>query len=443
MTPLRKCLAPVLSLVALQAKAADRPNIVLILADDLGYADVSFTGGTNIPTPNIDRLAARGVRFTQGYVSHPFCSPTRAGLLTGRYQQRFGHEYNPRYDPKDDRSGLPTTERTLADVLAQAGYVTGAVGKWHLGATARFHPNARGFAEYFGFIGGSHNYFSGLPGTGQYTIPLLRNREPVDEREYLTEAFAREAVAFIRRHRSEPFFLYLPFNAPHGPFQAPPRKYLDRFAEAAGEQRRTYDAMVSALDDAVGRVLDALREARLDTRTLVFFLSDNGGRREAVVSSNGVLRGYKEELFEGGIRVPFVAAWPDTLAAGAYEQPVISLDVWATAVSAAAARSPSDRKVDGVDLLPYLLGRKTGPPHERLFWRTGGGLAYAVRQGDYKAVKEKGSEKPALFDLARDPAETRDLAAEKPDVLRELLRAYEAWNAELIPPVFPSGETSR
>jgi arylsulfatase A-like enzyme len=427
-------------LLALPAEAAERPNVVIILADDLGYADVGFTGGTNIPTPNIDRLAAGGIRFTQGYVTHPFCSPTRAGLLTGRYQQRFGHEYNPRYDPKDDQSGLPTTERTLADVLGQAGYATGAVGKWHLGATARFHPNARGFAEYFGFIGGSHNYFSGLPGSGQYTIPLSRNREAVDEREYLTEAFAREAIAFILRHRSEPFFLYLAFNAPHGPFQAPPRRYLDRFAGVADEHRRTYYAMVGALDDAVGRVLTALREAKLETRTLVFFLSDNGGRREAVVSSNGILRGYKEELFEGGIRVPFVASWPGTLAAAAYEQPVISLDVWATTVSAAGATPAGDRRIDGVDLLPYVLGRKSGSPHERLFWRTGGGLAYAVRQGDYKLVKEKASEKPALFDLARDPGEARDLAAAKPDLLRKLRRAYEAWNAELVAPAFPSGD---
>jgi arylsulfatase A-like enzyme len=430
------------SLAAAATQAAERPNVVIILADDLGYADVGFTGGTEIPTPNIDRLAAGGVRFTQGYVSHPFCSPTRAGLLTGRYQQRFGHEHNPRYDPNDDKSGLPTSERTLADVLSRAGYPTGAVGKWHLGATARFHPNARGFAEYFGFIGGSHNYFSGLPGSGQYTIPLSRNGQPVDEPEYLTEAFAREAVAFILRHRGGPFFLYLAFNAPHGPFQAPPRKYLDRFPALPEGQRRTYAAMVSALDDGVGRVLAALRETNLETRTLVFFLSDNGGRREAVVSSNGTLRGYKEEVFEGGIRVPFVASWPDTLAAGVYERPVIALDLWATTVSVAGATPPADRTIDGVDLLPYVLGRQKGSPHERLFWRTGGGLTYAIRHGDWKLVKEKGSERPMLFDLARDPGETRDLAAHRPDLLQRLRRAYEAWNAELVPPAF-TGEPSR
>jgi arylsulfatase A-like enzyme len=443
---LGRALTLVSCLQAIDASAGDRPNIVLILADDLGYADVAFNGAKDIPTPHIDRLAAGGVRFSQAYVSHPFCSPSRAGLLTGRYQQRFGHENNPKYDPRDERSGLPPGEVTLADVLRRAGYRTGAVGKWHLGAVPRFHPNARGFVEFFGFIGGSHNYLPGLPGSGQYVIPLDRNGAAVDEREYLTEAFAREAVAFIERHRGDPFFLYLPFNAPHGPFQAPPKTYLDRFAGVADEHRRIYYAMVSALDDAVGRVLAALRHTGREDDTIVFFLSDNGGRREAVVSSNGPLRGYKEQLFEGGIRVPFVMRWPRwpaTLAAGRlYDRPVIALDVFATAASAARARPAADRKTDGVDLLPYLLGRKKGPPHERLFWRTGGGTTYAVRQGDYKLVKETG-QGVMLFDLARDPGETHDLAAKRPAIVRQLDQAYRAWNAELIPPSFPDARADR
>jgi arylsulfatase A-like enzyme len=329
-------------------------------------------------------------------------------------------------------------------VLRGAGYATGAVGKWHLGATPRFHPNLRGFVEYFGFIGGSHNYLPGLPGSGQYIIPLVRNGEALDEREYLTEAFAREAVAFIERHRGEPFFLYLPFNAPHGPFQAPPGRYLDRFAGVAEEHRRIYYAMVSALDDAVGRVLATLKETGLEGNTIVFFLSDNGGRREAVVSSNGPLRGYKEQLFEGGIRVPFLMSWPGTLATGqVYGQPVIALDLFATSAAAAHARLPPDRRIDGVDLLPYVLGRKEGVPHERLFWRTGGGQAWAVRQGDYKLVKETGGDKPMLFHLAKDPGEERDLSSRKPAIVRRLSRAYRAWNAEMIAPVFANGEAGR
>lgn len=440
----RLALAWWLSFLAVDGMARDRPNIVLIVADDLGYADVGFNGAKDIPTPHIDRLAAGGVRFSQGYVSHPFCSPSRAGLLTGRYQQRFGHEYNPKYDPHDEKSGLPTNQVTLADVLRQAGYVTGAVGKWHLGAVPRFHPNVRGFDEYFGFIGGSHNYRPGLPGSGQYVIPLVRNGDALDERDYLTDAFAREASSFIERHRDKPFFLYLPFNAPHGPFQAPPSRYLDRFAGVADERRRIYYAMVSALDDAVGRVLATLRDTGREGSTIVFFLSDNGGRREAVASSNGALRGYKEQLFEGGIRVPFLMRWPGTLAGGqVYQEPVIALDVFATAAAVSGARPPTDRKLDGIDLLPHLLGRKKGLPHGRLFWRTGGGQAYAVRQGDYKLVQEKDTKHPLLFDLARDPGETRDRAAQKPAIVRELSRAYDAWNSEMIAPVFRGDEARR
>jgi arylsulfatase A-like enzyme len=295
-----------------------------------------------------------------------------------------------------------------------------------------------------GFIGGSHNYLPGLPGTGQYVIPLVRNADALDEREYLTDAFAREASRFIERHRDKPFFLYLPFNAPHGPFQAPPSRYLDRFASVADERRRIYYAMVSALDDAVGRVLATLRDTGREGSTIVFFLSDNGGRREAVVSSNGALRGYKEQLFEGGIRVPFLMRWPGTLAGGqVYPEPVIALDVFATAAAAGGARPPTDRKLDGIDLLPHLLGRKKGLPHDRLFWRTGGGQAYAVRHGDYKLVQEKGTTHPLLFDLARDPGETRDQAAQKPAIVRELSRAYDAWNSEMIAPVFRDDEARR
>src|SRR5688572_28668874 len=255
------------------AAAADRnPNIIVIVADDLGYGDIGVHGCTDIPTPHIDSLAAGGVRCTQAYNSAPQCSPTRAGLLTGRYQQRFGHEHNRSYPD----SALPLTEKTLADRLKAAGYATGLVGKWHLGSSAEHHPMSRGFDDFFGFLGGA-NPFLPRKDTGGTVPRIFRNREPANEAEYLTDAFAREAAAFVERHRSEPFFLYLAFNAPHLPLEAPP-KYLDRFKSTIpDEPRRTCAAMISAMDDAVGVLLAKLDSTKLADDTLIFFLSDNGG----------------------------------------------------------------------------------------------------------------------------------------------------------------------
>jgi arylsulfatase A-like enzyme len=414
---------------------ARRPNIVVILADDLGYADVGFNGCPDIPTPNIDTLARQGVRCSSGYVSHPFCSPTRAGLLTGRYQQRFGHENNPTYDPTDLSLGLPTDQTTLAQVLRASGYVTGAIGKWHLGAAPRFHPNRRGFDEYFGFLGGGHIYLPGEPGSREYQSPILRNNDPVDEREYLTDAFSREAVRFIERHARRPFFLYLAYNAVHTPLQALP-KYRDRFPGIADNRRRTYAAMQGALDDGVGRVLEALRDQKLDRDTLVFFLSDNGGPPTANGARNDPLRGTKGQVYEGGIHVPFVVRWRGTLPEGAVlDAPVISLDIFPTAVAAAGGALPAGLKLDGVNILPALAGDTEAPPHERLFWREGGGAAFAVREGRFKLVRQ-GSEGPQLFDLAADPTEANDLAGARPDVVDRLEAARKAWNAELIAPLW-------
>src|SRR3954452_25067425 len=248
-----------------------RPNILVILADDMGYADIGVNGCKDIPTPNIDSLASNGVRCANGYVSHPYCSPTRAGLMTGRYQQRFGHEFNP--GPPTDRTpdvGLPLTETTMAARLKAAGYRTGLVGKWHLGhADDKFHPLNRGFDEFFGFLGGSHSYLRS--GTGPTAI--FRGREEVQEKAYLTDAFAREGVAFIDRHAKEPFFLYWAFNAVHGPMEAA-GKYLERFPGIKDPNRRTYAAMTAALDDGIGRGLAKLRELGIEGDTLIFFISD-------------------------------------------------------------------------------------------------------------------------------------------------------------------------
>ncbi len=411
-----------------------RPNVIVILADDLGYADVGFNGCRDIPTPNIDSLAKHGVRCTNGYVSHPFCSPTRAGLLTGRYQHRFGHENNPAWLPEDPNVGLPLDQVTLPQVLQKAGYVTGAIGKWHLGAEPRFHPNARGFTEYFGFLGGGHIYIPGGKGGVEYTIPLMRNREPVEQKEYMTDELSREAADFVVRHKGEPFFLYAAYNAVHTPLQAP-EKYLARFVNIADERRRTYAAMTSAMDDGVGRVLAALRESGIEKDTMVWFFSDNGGPAPAVApTDNTPLRGHKGAVFEGGIRVPFAVQWRGHLREGAvFDDAVISLDVFATTAALAGAQTPADRKMDSVNILPHLLGEVKTPPHDWLHWRTGGGVAWAVRDGNYKLVKAADGQ-PELFDLKSDVSEKNNLAAQMPEIVEKLTKGHEAWNSELIAP---------
>jgi arylsulfatase A-like enzyme len=413
-----------------------KPNLVLIVADDLGYADLGFQGARDIPTPHLDRLARSGVRFTNGFVSHPFCSPTRAGLMTGRYQQRFGYENNPVYDPADTISGVPLEETTLPQVLKTAGYVTGHIGKWHLGAHPRFHPMKRGFDEMFGFLGGGHDYFQqqmeGNP--REYLIPHQRDGRPVAESEYLTDALGREGAAFVRRHRDRPYFLYLAFNAPHTPQQAS-EKYLERFSSIGDERRRKYAAMVNAMDDAAGRVLDAIRETGHESNTLVVFLSDNGGPVTVNGSSNGPLRGAKGQVYEGGIRVPFTVTWPALLAGGkTYSNPVISLDILPTFAAAAGAKLPA-QALDGVDLLPYVLGMRREAPHERLYWRMGGGTSWAVREGRFKLVKQNEGE-PALYDVENDIGESRDVGASNAGVRNRLLAAYGSWNRELKPPLF-------
>ena len=415
------------------ADAARRPNVVVIVADDLGNADVGFQGGRDVPTPRLDALAASGVRCTAGYVSGPYCSPTRAGLLTGRYQQRFVHEFNPGPPTGANvRVGLPLTERTLADVLRAAGYRTALVGKWHLGHGPEFVPQRRGFEEHFGFLGGSHPY-DPAGGAEEGPNAIRRGDAPVDEREYLTRAFAREAVSFIERSGDEPFFLCLAFNAVHAPLQAP-EEVVERFASIAGARRRTYAAMLAELDDAVGRVLDALDAGGVADDTLVCFISDNGGP-PGNGSDNGRLRGHKSSTWEGGIRVPFVVRWPGRLPASAvYDHPVIQLDLFPTIVAAAGVGVPAGTALDGVDLLPHLAGRTTDPPHDRLYWRFG--AQRAIRAGDWKLVKGVGVEAPILVNLAEDPSESTDLSAAHPDKRRELEEAWKRWNEGLVEPLW-------
>ncbi|MGI9456157.1 MAG: sulfatase-like hydrolase/transferase [Aeoliella sp.] len=437
------CLLALLVLAAAPA-AAEVPNIVLIIADDLGYADVGFNGCTDIPTPNIDRMAAEGVRCTNAYVTHPFCSPSRAGLLTGRYQQRFGHENNPTFLPNNDQVGLPADQVTIADVLSSAGYVSSMVGKWHQGAGEPFHPLNRGFTHMYGFLGGGHMYFpKQLTVTNptvhrdQYRTKLLRDRERVEETEYLTDAFSREGAAFIDRYHRKPFFLYLSYNAPHTPLQAT-EKYLKRFEPIEDEKRQVYAAMVSAVDDGVGRVLDTLQKHALNENTLVIFLSDNGGPFRVNGSQNTPLRDGKGTVFEGGIRVPFAFRWTGKLPAGEdYDQPISALDIFATAAALANATVPESHQLDGVNLMPQLLGRTKTPPHEVLYWRRGGGESYAVRQGDQK-LTEQIRGKVQVYDLASDIGEKRNLAASDAESLAELTVLKDAWDAQLVEPKWQS-----
>jgi arylsulfatase A-like enzyme len=407
------------------------PNVIVIVSDDQGYADVGFHGCGDIPTPNLDSLAASGMRFTDGYVSCPVCSPTRAGLITGRYQQRFGHEFNTGPPPGSlqEHVGLPLSEITLANLMKGAGYVTGAVGKWHLGMRPKYHPQRRGFDEFFGFQHGGHSYLKLEP--DDYN-PIQRGTEPVSETEYLTDAFSREAVAFIERHHNEPFFLYLTYNAVHTPLQAT-EKYLIRFPDIEDERRRTYAAMLSAMDDGIGAVLEALRKRGLIEDTLIFFFSDNGGPT-ANGSRNTPLRGTKGTMYEGGIRVPFVMHWPRRVAAGTvYEQPVIALDVLPTFVAAAGGELPGDRPIDGVDLLPYVTGKKQGAPHDTLCWRSGD--RYAVRSANWKLVKPRagGAE---LYDLSKDIGEKNNVADQEPETLARLNNILAAWEKDMVAPAW-------
>lgn len=419
------------------APATARPNILILLADDLGYADLGIQGSKDIPTPHIDSLAHHGVRCSEGYVSSPMCSPSRAGLITGRSQSRFGHEVNwePDWpaDPNDPR-GLPLTEKTFGDHLKAAGYHTGVVGKWHLGEAPPYHPNRRGFDEFFGFIGGGHNYFCGVyrdtPPQNYYNSPLERNGVPQPVTPgYVTTVLGDEAASFIHRNQQMPWLLYTAFNAPHTPLQATP-ELLERVKHITDEPRRTYAAMIVGMDDAVGKILKQLREDGLEERTLIFFLSDNGGTTEEDTSSNKPLRGRKGMMWEGGIRVPFLTQWKGVLPAGkTYDRPVSSLDILSTALAAAGTPGLGGQPLDGVDLVPFLTGKKSGDPHEMLFWRMTERDIRAVRDGSHKLVKQ--GEKPNLFNLTTDARESKDLDGKLPEVQDRLQKAYDEWAATL------------
>ena len=417
------------------------PNVIVILTDDQGYNDVGFNGCLDIPTPNIDRIAENGVVFTNGYVSYCVCGPSRAGLITGRYQDRFGFGRNPLFAPNDSLQGLPLSEETLASALKKAGYKTMAIGKWHLGAHESQRPLQRGFDEFFGFLTGGHKYFpedwvlddmSGVKAQfDAYNTKLLKNNSRVNEQEYLTDALSREAVDFVERNAENPFFLYLAYNAPHAPLQAT-EKYLNRFTHITNKKRKTYAAMVSAVDDGVGNLLNKLEELNISENTLVFFLSDNGGPFKTNGSNNQPLRDGKGSVYEGGIRVPFAVRWPAKIPQGIkYENPVISLDIFATAVNLAGVQTKN--KLDGVNLIPYLTGEIETVPHQQLFWRKFDAGQFAVRSGEYKLVHSK-TNQTELYNLMADIAEKEQLNQETE--ANQLSEAYDNWLKEMKDPIF-------
>lgn len=422
-----------------QEPAGDaRPNVLVIMVDDLGYRDVGFHGATEIETPHLDRLARAGVVFSNGYVAHPVCSPSRAGLMTGRYPSRFGMEINLTHAPHHEGHGLPLEEPTVARYLRTAGYRTGMVGKWHLGAAPAFHPLNRGFDYFYGFTGGGHDYFrvdvTRSP-LREYLLPLNDGRGASGFSGYLTDVLTDRAIEFVDGGGDEPFFLYLSYNAPHTPLQAP-AETVRKYRHVEDVNRRSYLAMVDSLDHNIGRIVTALRETGRWENTLTFFLSDNGGvsGAEAGWADNRPLRDGKGSLFEGGIRVPFVASWPARWRGGTtFEPMVISLDVAATALALAGAAATADPPLDGVNLDPFIRGAAPGVPHEALFWATDrikdANVGYAVRTADAKLVKDRLGEGPALFDLRADPGETRDRLAEDPETVARLAALWNDWNA--------------
>ncbi len=464
------------------------PNIVIILADDLSLMDVSSYGGKNVKTENIDRIAANGVRFEEGYISSPICAPSRAGLITGRYQQRFGFEINihERY-PKNrleyfvyanlmntgnwlvakhdewavpsfedmHKQGLPPTEFTLSELLKTKGYNTAALGKWHMGYNKTAIPVNRGFDYHYGFYEAFSLYapvdkedivnqklqdFSDphIWGKGRSgNCAIRKNDKEIQEDGYLTNRIAEETNKWIKEHKDEPFFVYVPFSAPHTPFQAT-KEYYDQYAHVKSPEKRIYYAMIHALDDAVGSIMKNLEELELEENTLVIFLSDNGGATYTTAADNSPLKGGKMSNFEGGIRVPYLMQWKGKIPPGSiYSKPVSALDIFATSSEISKLKLPDDREYDGVNLLPYLIDSSyvDKTPHEALFWRSE--YHKAIRKGDWKLIRDDMSDQTVLYNLKKDFEEKTNLAKKHPEIVKSLQADFKVWEKKLIKSNWP------
>lgn len=462
----------------------NQPNIILILADDLGYNDITFNGGGvaggTVPTPNIDSIGRDGVNFVQGYTGHGTCAPSRAAMMTGRYQTRFGYEFTPVplsmarrvrqfdygiHDPVYYREreagmipyadmGVPTSEIMIPRMLQQSGYHSIHIGKWHLGEATQFRPQARGFDESLGFTAGAQFY---LPPDDPRGVSARLSFDPIDQflwagsqfyirqdstdevfqpARHTTDYLSEQAVAAIRANRNRPFFMFLAYSAPHTPLQATREDY-EALSHIEDHTLRVYAAMIRQLDRGIGQVLQALQEEGIDENTLVIFTSDNGGAYYlGLPDINRPFRGWKQTFFEGGIRAPYFMRWPARIPAGStYYAPVSHFDIFPTVAAAARVRAPRDRVIDGVDLMPFVRGERQGRPHEVLFWRTG--PYQVVRQGDWKLQIGEIPAKEWLFDLSVDPTERNNLAEQRPEVVARLRALLEAHNAEQAPSMWP------
>jgi len=437
---LKKEIAPfagvcaLLLLVAGSLFGQHRPNIIVILSDDGGYEDFGCYGGTDVRTPNIDRLARNGILFRSAYATASVCAPSRAGLLTGRYQQRFGFEHNisklPAEGVRMEDIGLDASVKTIGDQLQHNGYRTIAIGKWHQGDYEPHFPMNRGFDHFFGFIGGHRSYFGMADDATKDAHVLYDDRKTVPEGEitYLTENLTDKALAYIHRYKSEPFFIYLAYNAMHTPMEARYKSY-GKYAHIADTLRRTYLAMLDDMDTGVGRIAERLKAEGLYDNTVLFFLNDNGAATNNG-ADNGILRGLKGSKWEGGVRIPMIVQWPGRLPAGVASDNLVStMDILPTCIALAGGTPLPDQHLDGKNLLEaYRDPRKA---HEKLFWRRG--IARSVRYKNWKMLAV--GDRPALlFDLETDPKEQADVAAAHPEVCKKLSADLAEWEADMQKP---------
>lgn len=461
------------------SESKERPNVILIMADDLGKYEVSAYGAEDIETPNIDELASEGVLFQDAYVTAPICSPSRASILTGRYQQRYGFETQPmEYYPSNlieynsgknakflgdwklvtppsypkewevGKQGIPLTQMNLAEVMQASNYHTGIIGKWHLGYGKEQEPNNRGFDYQYGFYGAFSLYTPSqkTPGYKNFiqddlsakhqwgmkrneTAAIKENGKVVKEDEYLTFAIRDKVIQYLNEHKDSSFFLYVPFSAPHVPFQAP-ESYYDQFDHIEDENRRVYLAMIKALDDAIGSINDEIKALGLEENTIIYFISDNGGASYTGATDNGPLKGGKLTHFEGGINVPFVMKWKGHIPANiSYQHPVSSMDIFTTTISNCGVVWPENYPLDGIDLVPYVLGEKVDKPHEVLFWRTD--HIRAIQANQWKMILSTRDHWIHLYDLKNDKSEEIDLKDVHPEKIEQLKALFEIWNNEL------------